>query len=319
MSVLDADAAMEARTDLWNQLQNPEWMRLTAGWVRTAAGETHTPDDNVPAVLDGFVAGIHTAIRLGETFAVSPDIGVMLADAAPTMPSYTITAADAPAPAGFVHFTGGLVTPDCNGDRIVVRAMTWASQMVVFGGEDPTPGFVGAVLTDPLDERDSSSHVYRTDPDMVAGLRRPGMRAATHWSPISIIVWQHGQPFDMGRDRTDHVSLAVLAALWRFVREPYVSDDAERASRPVAKRASRAGVEPSPLRVVRLRRRAGEHPVGSGSQRSAYSHRFIVSGHWRNQWYPSLGDHRPRYIAPYVKGPDEAPVMVRDTIFTVDR
>lgn len=29
---------------------------------------------------------------------------------------------------------------------------------------------------------------------------------------------------------------------------------------------------------------------------------FGVRGHWRDQWYPSLGLHRPKYIYPFLKG-----------------
>jgi hypothetical protein len=42
-----------------------------------------------------------------------------------------------------------------------------------------------------------------------------------------------------------------------------------------------------------------------------YSHRFIVSGHWRNQWYASGQVHRQIWISPYVKGPEDQPLVVR--------
>jgi hypothetical protein len=39
-----------------------------------------------------------------------------------------------------------------------------------------------------------------------------------------------------------------------------------------------------------------------------------VRGHWRNHWYPSLGDDRPMWIAPYLKGPADAPLLGGDKV-----
>ena len=40
--------------------------------------------------------------------------------------------------------------------------------------------------------------------------------------------------------------------------------------------------------------------------------------HWRNHWYPSLGDHRPLWIAPYLrKGPADAPLLGGDKVTVV--
>jgi hypothetical protein len=63
--------------------------------------------------------------------------------------------------------------------------------------------------------------------------------------------------------------------------------------------------------IVRLRREAGDEPPGEENGEANYSHRFIVSGHWRNQWYPSEKLHRQIWISPYVKGPEDKPLIVR--------
>jgi hypothetical protein len=47
--------------------------------------------------------------------------------------------------------------------------------------------------------------------------------------------------------------------------------------------------------------------------------RFIVRGHWRNQWYPSEGRNKPIWIMPYVKGPDGAPVTGGTKLYNVAR
>jgi hypothetical protein len=43
----------------------------------------------------------------------------------------------------------------------------------------------------------------------------------------------------------------------------------------------------------------------------------VVRGHWRNQWYPSLNARRPLWIAPYLKGPDDAPLLGGEKVTTL--
>lgn len=67
--------------------------------------------------------------------------------------------------------------------------------------------------------------------------------------------------------------------------------------------------------IVRLRRKSldetsdGE-PVGD----VPWSHRWLVSGHWRNQWLPSRMAHRLQWIAGHVKGPQHKPLVVKDRV-----
>lgn len=44
-------------------------------------------------------------------------------------------------------------------------------------------------------------------------------------------------------------------------------------------------------------------------------HRFIVSGHWRGQAYgPNHSERRRQWIAPFVKGPRDKPLVLKDTV-----
>lgn len=48
--------------------------------------------------------------------------------------------------------------------------------------------------------------------------------------------------------------------------------------------------------------------AGRGATRE-YRHRWIVRGHWRNQYYPSRNDHRPIWIDPHLAGPEDKPLL----------
>lgn len=81
------------------------------------------------------------------------------------------------------------------------------------------------------------------------------------------------------------------------------------------------------VRVVKLRRAEPvadrDRVTGEGAGRT-YSHRWIVGGgtggFWRNYHVgPGRRQTRPTWVSPYVAGPDDKPLIVKDTVFKVDR
>ena len=51
-----------------------------------------------------------------------------------------------------------------------------------------------------------------------------------------------------------------------------------------------------------------------------WSCQWWVGAHVRQQWYPSLQEHLPVYIAPFLKGPEDKPIKPRSTpLFAVTR
>lgn len=74
------------------------------------------------------------------------------------------------------------------------------------------------------------------------------------------------------------------------------------------------------VRVVELRRKQAKAEHSGEHDAVDWSHQWIVSGHWRQQWYPSLNANRPRWIMPYVKGPEDKPLKPpRAKVFAVVR
>lgn len=73
---------------------------------------------------------------------------------------------------------------------------------------------------------------------------------------------------------------------------------------------------PSTIREVILRREV-DRPYREGiddDEPVLWSHRWIVRGFWRNQYYPSKDSHEPIWIDPYIKGPEGMPLVIKDTI-----
>jgi len=91
--------------------------------------------------------------------------------------------------------------------------------------------------------------------------------------------------------------------------------------RHAIKRAMRTTprLDPPEVRVVMLRRKETTHHEHNTGETIERTHRWLVRGHWRNQWYPSMGVHRPKWIPEHIKGPDDKPLIVREKIFSVSR
>ena len=73
------------------------------------------------------------------------------------------------------------------------------------------------------------------------------------------------------------------------------------------------------VNLVALRENAarlpGEEP-SEGEKKWGLSVRFMVRGHWRNQACGAkMGQRRPVYVAPYLKGPEDAPLKSSETVF----
>lgn len=128
---------------------------------------------------------------------------------------------------------------------------------------------------------------------------------------------------EVGTD-TDPIQYALLTyrqfiAFATFANSRIVTESKNPISRSERRRAQRKNVQLGGVKKIILRR---YHRVTQGIIEGAsveWSKRWIVTGHWRNQWFPSVQERRPVWIAPYVKGPDGKPLDDPMKIFEVSR
>lgn len=114
---------------------------------------------------------------------------------------------------------------------------------------------------------------------------------------------RYGQVYPKGEYTAENLYLAMLA----FMASPALTER-RKLGTPRAERR-RLPVEPPPVEFVTLRRSPSVQSDGAGTHHG-YTVRWIVSGHFRAQWYPGEQAHRLIWIAPYVKGPDSAPLKL---------
>jgi hypothetical protein len=108
-----------------------------------------------------------------------------------------------------------------------------------------------------------------------------------------------------------------------FINSAYVNKDPQRLARQHRRRLERAGeareIVEGVVNVVKLRREVKERLTkasDNGSSRE-WQHQWWVSGHYRAQWYPHEEAHSVIWIAPYLKGPSDKPIL--EKIFAVVR
>jgi hypothetical protein len=102
-----------------------------------------------------------------------------------------------------------------------------------------------------------------------------------------------------------------------FARERIIAGEATRVNRHVRERV--IGHVPD-VNVVHLRAYEPTSRERVDSHRHIdFDARFWVSGHERNQFYPSTGEHHRIQIEPYLKGPDDKPIKDRQTVYAVTR
>jgi hypothetical protein len=83
--------------------------------------------------------------------------------------------------------------------------------------------------------------------------------------------------------------------------------------------AKQLGHEPL-VRVVELRRREYQQHDEAHDASVEYSCQWLVRGHWRQQYFPASGEHRPLWIAPHIKGDPSKPLKPpRTTVYKVVR
>lgn len=108
-----------------------------------------------------------------------------------------------------------------------------------------------------------------------------------------------------------------VQALMRLAQQPLAQHSEAAADRPTRRRVQRAGGTPRPITTITLRRPKGAPSETPGKRE--YTHRWMVHGFWRRQWYPSLQMHRQIWINDYVKGPEDAPLVLKHRRFDFRR
>ena len=271
---------------------------------------------------------LHSAI----TNYVDPDVSYLVEQMGLAMPPDMLRPTDLPMREGFVVFgkTWDYLNFHMNTyiGKIPIRAIAWkvtdfVGQPVKTAFEPQTflPGVYLMLYTD----KGWLNHIRTmptpddyTGPLILSDLW--GWTFDTWWEDIDhddpdAIPDQHHASMHVGEMRRK------LLALWRFMADEIVRTRRTRMPRPALRRWSRTGKdipEDGSIVTVHLRRIKPVHRESEGEETDApeWSHRWWVRGHYR--FNPKTGQ-KDIWIRPYVKGPDDKPIVVKEKLISVDR
>lgn len=145
-------------------------------------------------------------------------------------------------------------------------------------------------------------------------------------TPRGAFPWEWGENHDQCRmvnDVNDDAALAfgrsIVATALLLLNQRIVMASRERADRGTRRRMQKAGMPQEEVQVVKLRAHVYEGVCDDTGTPDApqWSCRWMVRGHWRQQFYPSDKSHRPKWILPYIKGPDDKPLQGATKLFAV--
>lgn len=118
-------------------------------------------------------------------------------------------------------------------------------------------------------------------------------------------------------DADDLFAVRFLYAFWRLCEQRIAIAEQAPLNHSARVSAERAGTS-ADIRIVQLRRterKPADNPDGSRE----WHHRWPVRMHKVRQWYPSEGLHRVIYRGPYIKGPEDKPLIGGDTVWILIR
>jgi hypothetical protein len=305
-----ADAAFEQERLLGTIRHNPIFRSYMEDFQHHAY-----EDDMFP---DGMMLGLHESLlQMADPMYVSPEVTDMWEYAAESFKPEVLHAWDLPCPVSFAFMPRPVIFKDAEGNRIAFRALSWipAGSGDVEWREGVAPEGVWYTMWSHIDDLDDFNR-----PDMEAP-ERESWEALGTWSvlfsgylPFGVLedyqAMTNGNPdkeaeFDLRR-RT----WLMLQSFWRMSRQ-IVPTKAQlpRQLRRDRKRHYRT----EDVTVITLRRQRQPHDDHDPSEVD-WKWQWVVRGHWRNQYYKSLGAvgdpaaYRQIWIMPFMKGPEDAPI-----------
>lgn len=246
-------------------------------------------------------------VSIAELFHVTEDMSALVSAAAASMPEFTLSPHDLPSEAGLVCYSRPM--GEAPGTGLPIVALSWGPSFSRdFHGVCVTNYVSSASLIDQMAKRGVFT-------DQELGRMRTDFPALWPQRDVQIPFSETPILSDNGENPVVH---RTLRTTWMLMAQTVASVHVAHHDRAARRRFQKAGQDPPSIRIISLRRSRPEKAEGSESERE-YQHQWVVRGHWRKQWYPSVNDHRPVWIAPHIKGPEGAPLLGGERVYSLKR
>lgn len=253
---------------------------------------------------EGDVAGrIVSHLQAAELYWASEDMAALAMSSGSQLAAARWATADRPSPCGLIFFEGGVGTVQVSGTLSgPVQALAW-------GPSPDSTLTVTHLMTREQFMRGSQVRFPEAVPPLIA-IREVRLPVTAEPVPFADLPAHEGM-------RPPLPIVSALAAAWHLMQQPQlVERGSVEPGKADARSLRRSGLPAGPVTLVNLRRqyvplqREGEPSAGR-----AYRHRWVVSGHWRDQPHgPDRALRRKTWIPAHVKGPDGAPMLSTERV-----
>lgn len=250
----------------------------------------------------GGLDGLADHLRVGGLYWVAPDMGALAVSSGSQLAAARWATADRPEPCGLILFDGGIGHFDAQGVQIPIEACAW--------GPHKDGCLISLLVSRRRVQQEMAGGAVELIEEQVPPLMPVyGLTAPVTAEPSSFAELDPQAPQPV---------LAALAASWLLMQQPNLIDrQQERPDKKVRRSYARAGRADPHVTVIDLRRQyvPDTSDPGDDSNGRRYRHRWVVSGHWRQQPYgPGREQRRQQWIPSYVKGPDGAPMLSTERV-----
>lgn len=242
------------------------------------------------------------ALPRAELFYVTADMCEIIRHAVETLPSTTLTPTLLPATIGMLEleqpWTGqDGVRPD---QQLQVQSIIWGPLDLI---NEPGEPHIGISMYGP----DIAEPQYRVP----FGRTDWRVGSDTEEPTTDELLGDDLRIGSMAEDRRWFAAFCLLAGQTNLTTMTRAD-----IPRPHRRRSQRRSL-PADVVLIDVRHR---RPSSSGDEHREveWSHRWLVSPHWRQQAYgPGRTLRRPVFVAEFIKGPDDKPLRVKDTVKVV--
>jgi hypothetical protein len=141
--------------------------------------------------------------------------------------------------------------------------------------------------------------------------------------PADLSVRRTFEVVDVRASMSEFVNFIVT--VWTMMDQTVADVSQGLPPRHARRQAQREHRSLSPFRLVTLRRRTVDYQGDQATELEPddqgdrvplrrYNCRWVVRGHWREQWLPSVKRHRRQWITTYVKGKPDKPLRIGQTV-----
>lgn len=249
-------------------------------------------------------------LHRADTIYVTEEMESLLLQAAHDLPwEYEFDPKSLLSPFGFVYLERSIVGVDVHGDSVTVKGFAWqVVPSTVEGYDGLRQTAIIYFFSDPNDPNDIiSTEVipkWRENGDIVPPLILAHLYIVSEGIPMkqddrqgAALVLETGRLF-----------LALNLLSHQTIGEPMKM----RPNRATRKRAiSWDRDNERYITLITLRRKSVKKD-DEEHQKIEWSHRWVVRGHWRRQYFPKTKTHDWVYIYEHIKGPEDKPLLISE-------